>query len=95
MKKGYVYIMTNKDHNVFYTGVTSNLPKRVYKHKIGEGSWFTKKYNLNKLVWFDEYPTMRDAIEAEKRIKKWRRQWKIDLIEKFNPGYRDLYEEIR
>jgi len=95
MKKGYVYIMTNKDQNVFYTGVTSNLSKRIYEHKIGEGSSFTKKYNLNKLVWFDEYPTIRDAIEAEKRIKKWRRQWKIELIEEFNPGYRDLYNEIR
>ena len=70
MKKGYVYIMTNKYNTVFYTGVTSTLVKRVYEHKIGCGSKFTRKYNLNKMVWFDEYPTIRDAIEAEKRIKK-------------------------
>jgi len=94
MKKGYVYIMTNKYNTVFYTGVTSRLAKRVYEHKTGYGSEFTRKYNLTKFVWFDEYPTIRDAIEAEKRIKKWKREWKIALIRKMNPDFEDLYEQI-
>jgi putative endonuclease len=94
MKKGYVYMMTNKYNTVFYTGVTSTLVKRVYEHKTGSGSEFTLKYNLNKLVWFDEYPRIRDAIEAEKRIKKWKREWKIELITEINPDFYDLYEQI-
>jgi len=94
MKKGYIYILTNKYNTVFYTGVTSKLPKRIHEHKTGIGSEFTRKYRIKKLIWFDEYPSIRDAIEAEKRIKKWRRRWKEELVEQNNPEYRDLYEEI-
>ena len=94
MKKGYVYIITNKYNTVLYTGVTSTLAQRVYEHKTGCGSQFTRKYNLNKLVWFDEYPTIRETIEAEKRIKKWKREWKISLISEINPEFKDLYEQI-
>lgn len=94
MKKGYVYIITNKYHTVYYTGVTSDLKERIYQHKSGSGSLFASKYNLTKLVWFDEYPDIRTAIEREKQIKNWRRSWKINLIKELNPTLRDLYEEI-
>ena len=94
MKKGTVYIVTNKHNTVLYTGVTSSLRKRIYQHKTGTASQFTRSYCASKLVWFDEYPRMRDAIEAEKRIKKWKREWKLQLIREFNPEFRDLYDEI-
>ena len=86
--------MTNKHNTTFYTGVTSNLKERVYSHKTGSGSLFTSRYNLYKLVWFDEHPTVREAIEREKQIKNWRRSWKIELIKSFNPGFRDLYDDL-
>jgi len=94
MKPGFVYIMTNKHNTTFYTGVTSGLKERVYSHKTGTGSLFTARYNLTKLVWFDEFPTIREAIEREKQIKKWRRSWKIELIRRFNPEFRDLYDDL-
>lgn len=73
MKGGYVYILTNKHNTVLYTGVTSQLKNRIYKHKKGTASLFTSKYNLNKLVWFGEFPTIRQAIDREKQIKNWKR----------------------
>ncbi|CAN5173331.1 GIY-YIG nuclease family protein [soil metagenome] len=94
MKRGYIYILTTKYNTVFYTGVTSNLPERIHEHKTDVGSKFTRKYKIKKLIWFDEYPTIRDAIDAEKRIKKWKRRWKEEMIEELNPDYSDLYEEI-
>jgi len=87
-------MMTNKHNTVFYTGVTSGLKSRVYKHKIGIGSFFTSRYNLKKLVWFEQHPTIRDAIAREKQIKNWKRSWKIELIQSMNPDFRDLYDEI-
>jgi putative endonuclease len=94
MKGGYVYILANKHNTVLYTGVTSQLKKRIYKHKIGTASLFTSKYNVNKLVWFEDHPTIRQAIEREKQIKNWKREWKIELIKSMNPDFRDLYNEI-
>lgn len=94
MKKGTVYILMNKHNTVLYTGVTSSLKKRIYEHKIGTASRFTNSYNVTKLVWYDEYPRMRDAIEAEKRIKKWKRKWKFELIRDINPKFRDLYDDV-
>jgi len=94
MKKGYIYILTNKYNTVFYTGVTSNLQERIHEHKTDVGSEFTRRHKIKKLIWFDEYPTIRDAIDAEKKIKKWKRHWKEEMIEELNPDYRDLYEEI-
>jgi len=94
MKRGFVYIMANKYNTVLYTGVTGDLCGRVHKHKSGEGSGFTIKYKTTKLVWYDEYPRMRDAIEAEKKIKKWKRKWKLELIEELNPKFEDLYGDI-
>ena len=94
MKKGYVYIITNNYHTVLYVGVTSSLADRIYHHKKGEGSDFTRKYNLKKLVWFDEYPSIKDAIEREKQIKNWRREWKFNLIKSINPYLKDLYDDL-
>ena len=93
-KQGYIYILSNKHHTVFYTGVTSDLMTRISQHRKGEGSYFTKKYNVDKLLYYDEFPTMYEAISAEKRVKKWRRVWKVDLIKTINPEMIDLWNEI-
>ncbi len=94
MKGGFVYILTNKNNSTLYVGVTSDLKQRVYEHKTGIGSVFTSKYRINKLVWFDEFPTIEDAIAREKQIKKWKRDWKLELITNFNADFRDLYDDI-
>ncbi len=92
MNHYYVYIMTNRSHTL-YTGVTNNLLRRVSEHKSKRIEGFKKKYNIVQLVWFEEFPTMREAIEAEKRIKGWLRRKKISLIESRNPKWADLAEE--
>ncbi len=94
MSSFYVYILTNARDGTLYTGITNNLIRRVYEHKSGEIEGFTKKYKTNKLVYFEETPDVQSAITREKRIKKWRRSWKIELIEKNNPQWRDLYYDI-
>ena len=94
MRQYYVYILTNKHNTVLYVGVTNNLIRRVYEHKNKLVPGFTAKYNLNKLVYYEILPDVRDAIYREKQIKGWRRSKKVELIEKFNPNWRDLYEEI-
>jgi putative endonuclease len=90
-KQGYVYIMTNKINTVIYTGVTSNLVKRVYEHKQKLVEGFTKKYNVNKLVYYEVSDDIESAITREKQIKAGSRKKKIDLIERMNPAYKDLY----
>ena len=89
MKQYYVYIMTSPS-GTLYTGMTNNLQRRVYehKHKLIEG--FTKKYNVTRLVYYEQYREVRDAIAREKQIKGWRRSKKIDLIETLNPTWQDL-----
>ncbi len=94
MSSFYVYILTNARDGTLYTGITNNLIRRVYEHKSNEIEGFTKKYKTNKLVYFEETPDVQSAITREKRIKKWRRSWKIELIEKNNPQWRDLYYDI-
>ena len=94
MKTGYTYILTNKNHTVLYIGATSNLIKRIYEHKDQLVKGFTKKYNVNKLIYYEECNDINDALQREKQIKKWNRDWKIQLIERFNPGWDDLYEDI-
>ena len=93
-KHGYVYILTNARNNVLYTGVTSNLAKRVYEHrnKLVEG--FTEKYNMHKLVHYEIFDDIMSAITREKQIKGWLRSKKILLIEKSNPDWKDRYEEL-
>ncbi len=78
----------------FYTGVTSDLTKRINQHKSGDFEGFTKRYNVKKLLYYDTFSNINNAIDAEKRIKKWRREWKIDLIRETNPKFRDLGEDL-
>lgn len=95
MKGGYVYIMSNKNHSSFYIGVTSDLKTRIADHKNGVGSKFTSKYNLNELLYYEEFPDIYQAIDREKQLKNWHWQWKINLIKSANPEMNDLYWEIR
>ncbi|NAZ30413.1 MAG: GIY-YIG nuclease family protein [Caldimicrobium sp.] len=94
MKQYYIYILTNQYNTVFYVGVTNNLIRRVYEHKNKLVKGFTSKYNINKLVYYEVFSDVRDAIYREKQIKSWNRKKKIEMIEKFNPEWKDLYEEI-
>ena len=93
MKQYYVYILTNWNNKVLYTGVTNNLERRMYEHqeKLIEG--FTKKYNVNKLVYCEIFSSPHDAITVEKKIKGWTRSKKVSLIEKFNPTWEDLMKD--
>ena len=93
-KKGYVYILTNTNNTVLYIGVTSNLAKRVYEHKNKEVRGFTEKYNLHKLIYYEIFKDMMNAIIREKQIKGWLRSKKTLLIEKINPDWNDLYVSI-
>jgi putative endonuclease len=92
MKTGYVYIMSNKKRTTFYIGVTNNLAKRVNEHNSGNGSIFTKKYKCFELVYFEQIFDIGLAIEREKTLKNWNREWKIDLIKTINPEMKDLSE---
>jgi putative endonuclease len=89
-----IYIMTNKNNGVLYTGVTSNLFKRVSEHKDKMVAGFTSKYNVTKVVYYEEFKTMPEAIGREKQIKGGSRQKKMDLINSKNPEWKDLYEEF-
>ncbi len=91
---GYVYIMTNAPDGVLYIGVTSDLVKRVYEHRQGMIKGFTSKYHCKRLVYYECYDRISDAIQREKNMKHYLRQWKVDLITSQNPGWCDLYEEI-
>ncbi len=93
-KKGYVYILFNKKNGTLYTGVTSNLAKRVYEHKQKLVDGFTKKYNVDKLGYFEIYESIEQEIEREKQIKAGSRKNKIALIEKENLNWKDLYSSI-
>ena len=94
MKNYYVYILSSKRNGTLYTGITSNLVKRVYEHKNGLVEGFTKKYGVDKLVYFERHEDAESAIKREKRLKEWKRKWKLDLIEKENPLWTDLYDSI-
>lgn len=88
----YFYIMTNRNNSVLYAGVTNNLIRRVQEHRCGEGSHFTKRYNINKLVHYEHFSDIRYAIKREKQIKAGSRKRKIELISANNPEWGDLYE---
>ena len=94
MKQPCVYILASKRNGTLYTGVTSDLVQRVWQHKNGVVEGFTKRYRVHLLVWLEIHETMVSAISREKAIKEWKRTWKIELIEKSNPIWRDLYGEI-
>ena len=93
-KSFWVYIVTNKPYGTLYTGVTNSLAQRAYEHREGLYDGFSKKHGLKMLVYCEEYPTAYAAITREKELKKWKRDWKKQLIEKLNPTWRDLYEEL-
>jgi putative endonuclease len=90
----YVYIMTNQRNGTLYTGVTSKLVQRIWQHKTGTFAGFTSEHKLHDLVYYEVHSTIMHAIEREKNIKAWKRQWKLNLIETKNPHWNDLYEEI-
>lgn len=90
MKQYCVYILTNKENKTLYIGVTGNLPKRIYEHKNKLVDGFSKKYNLDKLVYFEQTENVQSALLREKQLKNWHRQWKINLIEGLNPDWQDL-----
>lgn len=90
----YVYIMSNRPRATLYTGVTSDLVRRVYEHKSGHVHSFTRRYGCKFLVYFEQHTDIREAIAREKAIKNWQRDWKINLIEKDNPEWRDLWDQI-
>jgi len=90
MKEAYVYIVTNNPNGTLYIGVTNNLIRRIYEHKNNLMSGFTAKYELHTLVYFEYHTDISDAIFREKQLKKWNREWKINLIEKDNPDWIDL-----
>jgi putative endonuclease len=94
MEQYFVYILTNKYNKVLYVGVTNNLIRRVYEHKNKLVNGFTSKYNVNKLVYYESFPSVFDAIKREKEIKGWKREKKVALINSFNPEWKDLYEEL-
>jgi len=94
MKEYYVYIMASKKNGTLYTGVTSNLIRRVYQHKTGEIKGFTSEYKVDRLVYYEVTTDIYQAITREKNIKAWKREWKLKLIEEQNPNWNDLYEKI-
>ena len=92
--QGVVYILTNKNNTTLYTGVTRDLQRRLAEHKLHINQGFTARYNIEKLVYYEWYDRLDDAIHREKQLKKWHRDWKEKLINDFNPGWRDLAEDI-
>ncbi len=91
MKKGYVYILASKKNGTIYIGVTSDMAKRLDEHEKEVRKGFTSKYKVKTLVWFETFDLITDAIQREKTMKKYPRQWKINLIEKYNPDWRALH----
>lgn len=90
LKEGFVYILTNRKGGVLYIGVTSDLASRIEQHRSGAVSSFTKKYQCHRLVWFEHFENIHDAREVERRMKAWKREWKIRRIEEMSPGWNDL-----
>ncbi|PHR21666.1 MAG: endonuclease [Sphingopyxis sp.] len=94
MKAGFVYIMASGRNGTIYIGSTSDLPKRVYEHREGLIEGFTKKHGCKLLVWFESYDDLQEARATEFRMKNWNRQWKLRRIERMNPDWNDLWDEI-
>ena len=94
-KQYYVYILTNKSNKVLYIGVTNDLERRICEHRNERVDGFTRKYNLNKLVYFETTTDVRSALEKEKQLKNWHRSWKINLINEFNSEWKDLSEMLK
>lgn len=93
-KQYYVYFLANKSNKVLYIGVTNDLKRRVLEHKNKINKGFTYKYNVDKLVYFETFASINEAIKREKRMKKWYRKWKDELISSSNPDWRDLFDDL-
>jgi putative endonuclease len=89
-----VYILASKRNGTLYIGVTSDLAKRIWEHRNGMVEGFTKRYSVHHLVWYELHESMGSAIQREKRLKDWKRAWKLELIERTNPDWQDLYQTI-
>jgi putative endonuclease len=94
MKCYYGYVLASKRNGTLYIGVTNNLLRRVHQHKSGGVPGFTRRYGVDKLVYYETFANVCDALTAEKRLKAWKRQWKIELIEERNPQWHDLYDVL-
>ena len=94
MKQYYVYILASKKNDTLYIGITNDIYRRLDEHKYGASQSFTKKYTVNRLVYLEETMSAEDAIKREKQLKHWNRAWKIELIEKANPGWKDISDEL-
>ena len=94
LKQFYVYILASKRNGTLYIGVTNDLVRRVWEHKSDAVEGFTKQYSVHQLVWYEVAATPLTAITRDKQLKKWNRAWKLQLIEKMNPEWKDLYDEI-
>ena len=93
-KGGWVYLMTNRRDGTLYCGVTSGLSRRAWQHREGLVEGFTKQHGLKRLVWYEHFPDIRDAIQRETTMKHWPRVWKVRLIQRMNPDWDDLYETL-
>ena len=93
-KKGYLYILASRRNGTLYVGVTSDLVKRVEEHRQKLVDGFTKRYSVTRLVYFEMFEDIKDAITRERHLKEWKRKWKTELIQSINPYWRDLYEDI-
>jgi len=89
-EQNYVYILTTRKNTALYIGVTSNLPKRIWEHKEGLAEGHTKKYSIHKLIYAEPYENIEDSIHREKCLKRWKRDWKVELIEKVNPEWNEI-----
>ena len=94
MSGGFVYFITNKPNGILYAGVTSDIAKRAYEHRQGVVKGFTKRYGLKRLVYYERFDDIRDAIQREHTIKHWPRAWKVRLIHGMNPAWDDLYDTL-
>ena len=94
MGQYFVYMLASKRNGTLYIGVTNKLLKRVHQHKNDVTEGFTRKYNVHSLVYYEVFNRIQDAITREKQMKKWKRQWKMELIEKSNPNWEDLFESL-
>jgi len=92
--RGTTYLLASKKGGTLYCGVTSDLPRRIWEHRSESTGGFTTRYGVKRLVWYEEFPWIIDAIAREKAIKTWPRAWKIELIEESNPEWRDLYSQL-
>ena len=94
MNRYFVYMLASQRNGTLYVGVSNDLLRRVWQHKQGTADGFTKRHRVNLLVWFEETASVEAAIQREKQLKKWRRQWKLELIEASNPYWRDMYADL-